>query len=67
MGRPIRTPRRSTGIILKCMLKKHCVKVRTEFDWSGIALTADYCEHYNIISYSIKCEEFQEPAVRPVL
>jgi hypothetical protein len=45
MGRPIRTPRPSRGIILKCMLKKYCVKVRTEFEWSRIGLTADSCEH----------------------
>jgi len=39
MGRPIRTPRSSRGIILKCMLKKQSVKVRTEFDWSMIGLS----------------------------
>lgn len=60
MGRPIRTPRRSRGIILKCMLKKQCVKVRTEFDCSRIGLTAVSCEYYNILSYSIKCEEFHD-------
>ena len=60
MGRPIRTPRRSRGIILKCMLKKYCVKVRTEFEWSRIGLTADSCEHCNILSYSIKCKEFHD-------
>jgi hypothetical protein len=60
MGRTIRTSRRSRGIILKCMLKKHCVKVRNEFDWSRIGLTADSCEHYNILWYSIKCDEFHD-------
>jgi len=60
MGRSVRTLRLSRGIILKCMLKKYCVKVRNEFDWSRIGLTADSCEHYNIVSYSIKCEEFHD-------
>jgi len=58
MGRPIRKPRSSRGIILKFMLKKHCVNLRTEFDWNRVGLTADSCEHYNILSYSINCEEF---------
>ena len=60
MGRPLRTSRHSRRILLKCMLKKHCVRGRTGCDYSRIGFKADSCEHYNILSYSIKCEEFHD-------
>jgi hypothetical protein len=44
-------------IILKWILKGHCVRLLTEFNWLMIRLVVTCCEHGTPASYSIEAPE----------